>query len=78
VSGDDGGHHFKRNAIGTSPPPAGLLAQVLAARYLDHRPLSSQEAVFERAGVVMARSTWAPVARSLRCELAAAGECVGR
>lgn len=40
-------------------PTAGLLAQVLVAKYLDHLPLYRQEAVFERAGLAIARSTLA-------------------
>ena len=31
-------------------PTAGLLAQVLIAKYLDHLPLYRQERIFERAG----------------------------
>lgn len=40
-------------------PSAGLLAQVLIAKYADHQPLYRQEAIFERAGVTIARSTLA-------------------
>lgn len=40
-------------------PTTGLLAQVLVAKYLDHLPLYRQEAVFERAGLAIARSTLA-------------------
>jgi transposase len=40
-------------------PSAGLLAQVLVAKYLDHLPLYRQEAIFERAGHAIARSTLA-------------------
>jgi transposase len=40
-------------------PTAGLLAQVLVAKYLDHLPLYRQEFIFERAGMVIARSTLA-------------------
>jgi transposase len=36
-----------------------LLAQVLVAKYLDHLPLYRQEAIFERAGLAIARSTLA-------------------
>ena len=39
-------------------PTTGLLAQVLVAKYLDHLPLYRQEAIFERAGMAIARSTW--------------------
>jgi transposase len=37
----------------------GLLAQVLVAKYLDHLPLYRQEAIFQRAGHLIARSTLA-------------------
>ena len=40
-------------------PTAGLLAQVLVAKFLDHLPLYRQERIFERAGVLIARSTLA-------------------
>ena len=40
-------------------PTAGLLAQVLVAKYADHLPLYRQEAIFERAGVAIPRSTLA-------------------
>ncbi len=40
-------------------PTAGLLAQVLVAKYLDHLPLHRQEAIFQRAGYPTARSTLA-------------------
>ncbi|MET0986933.1 MAG: IS66 family transposase [Steroidobacteraceae bacterium] len=40
-------------------PTAGLLAQVLVAKYADHQPLYRQEAIFERAGVAIPRSTLA-------------------
>jgi transposase len=40
-------------------PTSGLLAQVLVAKYLDHLPLYRQEAIFERAGLAIARSTLA-------------------
>src|SRR6266496_6100996 len=38
---------------------AGLLAQVLVAKYADHQPLYRQEAIFERAGMALPRSTLA-------------------
>ena len=38
---------------------AGLLAQVLVAKYADHVPLYRQESQFERAGMKIARSTLA-------------------
>ena len=40
-------------------PATGLLAQVVVAKYLDHLPLYRQEAIFERAGHAIARSTLA-------------------
>jgi transposase len=40
-------------------PTAGLLAQVLIAKYADHQPLYRQESIFERAGVAIPRSTLA-------------------
>ena len=40
-------------------PTAGLLAQVLVAKFLDHLPLYRQERIFERAGLAIARSTLA-------------------
>jgi transposase len=40
-------------------PTAGLLAQVLIAKYLDHLPLYRQEAIFGRAGLALPRSTLA-------------------
>ena len=38
---------------------AGLLAQVLVAKYADHQPLYRQESIFARAGVAIPRSTLA-------------------
>ncbi len=40
-------------------PTTGLLVQVLVAKYLDHLPLYRQEAIFKRAGHLIARSTLA-------------------
>src|SRR5258706_8895273 len=40
-------------------PTAGLLAQVLIAKYLDHTPLYRQESIFGRAGLALPRSTLA-------------------
>jgi transposase len=40
-------------------PTAGLLAQVLVAKYADDLPLCRQEAIFERAGLAIPRSTLA-------------------
>ena len=38
-------------------PTAGLLAQVLVAKYADHLPLYRQEGIFARAGMALPRST---------------------
>jgi transposase len=40
-------------------PTAGLLAQVLVAKYSDHLPLYRQEGIFERAGLAIPASTLA-------------------
>ncbi len=40
-------------------PTAGLLAQVLIAKFVDHLPLYRQEAIFGRAGLAIPRSTLA-------------------
>ena len=40
-------------------PTAGLLAQVLVAKYADHMPLYRQESIFARAGMALSRSTLA-------------------
>lgn len=40
-------------------PTAGLLAQVLVAKYADHLPLYRQETIFARAGMALFRSTLA-------------------
>lgn len=40
-------------------PTAGLLAHVLVAKFMDHLPLYRQEHIFERAGMLIARSTLA-------------------
>jgi len=40
-------------------PTAGLLAQVLVAKYADHLPLYRQEGIFARAGMPLSRSTLA-------------------
>ena len=61
-------------------PTAGLLAQVLVAKYADHLPLYRQESIFARAGLALARSTLAqwvgqcgvqlqPLVDALRAEL---------
>jgi transposase len=40
-------------------PTAGLLAQVLVAKYADHQPLYRQSGIFERAGLALPDSTLA-------------------
>lgn len=40
-------------------PTAGLIAQVLVAKYADHQPLYRQEGIFARAGLAIPRSTQA-------------------
>jgi len=61
-------------------PTAGLLAQVLVAKYADHLPLYRQEGIFARAGLALPRSTLAqwvgqcgvqlqPLVQALRAEL---------
>jgi transposase len=40
-------------------PTAGLLAQVLVAKYADHQPLYRQEGIYARSGVELPRSTLA-------------------
>ena len=45
--------------IDKGSPTAGLLAQVLVAKYSDHLPLYRQERIFGRAGVALSRSTLA-------------------
>jgi transposase len=40
-------------------PTAGLIAQVLVAKYADHLPLYRQEGIFGRAGLAIPRSTLA-------------------
>ena len=54
-------------------PTAGLLAQVLVAKYADHLPLHRQESIFARAGMTIARSTLAQWGGQLRRGAAAAG-----
>src|SRR5438128_588118 len=38
-------------------PGPGLLAHIIVSKYFDHLPLYRQEKIFERQGVVLARST---------------------
>ena len=60
-------------------PTAGLLAQVLVAKYSDHLPLYRQARIFGRAGVEIPRSTLAQwVGAHLRGATTAAGGCTQR
>lgn len=70
------------HVIDKGMPTAGLLAQVLIAKYLDHLPLYRQERIFERAGFGIPRSTLAqwvgrcgvalqPVVDALKAEMLA-------
>ncbi|WP_321927412.1 IS66 family transposase, partial [Burkholderia sp. BCC1998] len=45
------------HVIDKGVPTAGLLAQVLVAKYGDHLPLYRQEQIFGRAGLAIPRST---------------------
>jgi transposase len=65
-------------------PTAGLLAQVLVAKYADHNPLHRQEGIFARAGLALPRSTLAqwvgacgvqlqPLVDALRAEVLSQG-----
>jgi transposase len=51
-------------------PTAGLLAQVLIAKYVDHLPLYRQESIFERAGLRLSRATLAQWVGACGVELA--------
>jgi transposase len=68
------------HVIDKGVPTAGLLAQVLVAKFADHLPLYRQEGIFERAGFAIPRSTLAqwvgscgvqlqPLADAMRAEL---------
>ena len=57
-------------------PTAGLLAQVLVAKYADHLPLYRQEGIFARAGMALPRSTLAQWVGVCGVQLLAAGRCV--
>ncbi len=68
------------HVINKGIPTAGLLAQVLVAKYADHLPLYRQEGIFARAGLALPRSTLAqwvgqcgvqlqPLVDALRAEL---------
>ena len=59
-------------------PTAGLLAQVLVAKFLDHLPLYRQEAIFERAGLVIARSTLAQWVGECGAQLQPLVDALGR
>jgi transposase len=68
-------------------PTAGLLAQVLVAKYQDHLPLYRQEGIFGRAGLAIPQSTlgqWVgqsgvhlqPLVDALKAELRAHPVCM--
>ncbi len=57
-------------------PTAGLLAQVLVAKYADHLPLYRQESIFARAGFAIPRSTLGAWVGAVRLAVAAAGRCL--
>ena len=54
-------------------PTAGLLAQVLVAKYADHLPLYRQEGIFARAGLAIPRSTLGAWVGQCGMQLLAAG-----
>jgi transposase len=56
-------------------PTAGLLAQVLVAKYADHLPLYRQESIFGRAGVAIPRSTLAQWVGTCGVRLQPPGRC---
>jgi transposase len=43
--------------LGKASPGAGLLAHIIVTKYFDHLPLYRQEAMFERQGLELSRST---------------------
>ena len=68
------------HVIDKGSPSAGLIAQVMVAKYADHQPLYRQEGVFARAGLAIPRSTqaqWvgaggvqlAPIVQAMRQDL---------
>ncbi|MGH7633195.1 MAG: IS66 family transposase, partial [Gemmatimonadaceae bacterium] len=58
-------------------PTAGLLAQVLVAKFQDHLPLYRQEQIFERAGLPIPRSTLAQWVGECGAELQPLVEALG-
>ena len=63
------------HVIDKGMPTAGLLAQVLVAKYADHQPLYRQEGIFARAGLATAALDAGAMGRHLRGAAAAAGRC---
>lgn len=57
---------------------AGLLAQVVAAKYADHTPLYRQASIYRRAGVELDRATLASWVREAGALLHPLAEAVGR
>jgi len=49
--------HAEPSPLAKSNASAGLLAQVITAKYCDHVPLNRQEKIFRRHGVELARAT---------------------
>lgn len=58
-------------------PTAGLLAQVLVAKFQDHLPLYRQEQIFGRAGLAIPRSTLAQWVGECGVELQPLAEALG-
>jgi transposase len=59
-------------------PTAGLIAQVLVAKYADHQPLYRQEGIFARAGLAIPRSTQAQWVGTAGVQLAPIVEAMKR
>lgn len=57
-------------------PTAGLLAQVLVAKYADHCPLYRQEEIYSRSGVSIPRSTMAEWVGACGVKLAPLGDAL--
>ena len=57
---------------------AGLLAQVVVAKYADHTPLYRQAQIYRRAGVQLERATLAAWVRESSCLLEPLSNALGR
>ena len=64
--------------IDKSTPPAGLLAQVIVAKYADHLPMYRSERIFGRAGLAIPRSTLAEWVGACSSTAATASRCAAR